>query len=627
MAIPFDCPGCGKGFVLPNEKAGCRVRCMACQHLFEAPGVAPAPPRRRLSERARRLAILGCVAVHAVLFWVGYRLFLAPAGPAPAAGIPAPGPAMTTEQLVARAEASVALVRGARGHGSGFVVRAGLVATNAHVVAGGSGDGLEVRFPSAPSVDRGPFPARVVYRDDLRDLALLAVDGRSPPLELDESPGAKRGRDVVVIGCPGLGPLAMENAVARGVMGPRIGLGSLEFDQLSAAVNPGNSGGPVLDSAGRVVGVVTLSATKEQALALCIPASDVAAAVARHLAHPGVVVADPDAPGPERAGLAVLPGDSRDPLRSPPADDPDASPAARLVLCDAGRTYPDDHPKVRAAAGLLASATVLFRQDEATIAHLVIDVAGRLRQGGEPARASDALAAMVSFAPAPDSPAGRRDAAKYALAYFRSKSSSQVHAEAVLKMERAVAELEGGPPAAAARSSRAERAPANPRAFDDPGDRPGPAAGGEAFLNRPGTRAGIPIANDPRSIERLAALSRRIDQEQFVASAAFFRVADWTKIEVIRQTSLAALVKVLDGAHGGRQGWVPLSFVRYKPQLAIPGRAATLLKAAANLDAAGKRKQAAVFYDQVIREFPDSPDAKAARAALDSPPPKVKPTP
>ncbi len=59
------------------------------------------------------------------------------------------------------------------------------------------------------------------------------------------------------------------------------------FYQLSIAVNPGNSGGPTIDSSGKVFGVVTLKSTRMEATAFCIPAADLLSAIARAASRPG----------------------------------------------------------------------------------------------------------------------------------------------------------------------------------------------------------------------------------------------------------------------------------------------------------------------------------------------------
>ena len=88
---------------------------------------------------------------------------------------PAKGAPLTTAEIVARWEPSVALVKGHASSGTGFLVKPGIVATNAHVIDGEFMSSLEVRFPSAPEGKQGPFPAELLYEDPKRDLAFLAV--------------------------------------------------------------------------------------------------------------------------------------------------------------------------------------------------------------------------------------------------------------------------------------------------------------------------------------------------------------------------------------------------------------------------------------------------------------------
>jgi S1-C subfamily serine protease len=188
---------------------------------------------------------------------------------------------LSTEEIVGRCEASVALVRGRAGSGTGFVVLPGIVVTNAHVVAHELARDLKVHFPSAQGALRGPRSAEVLYFNLERDLAFLKLDGASPePLEIAGDHRFRRGQDVTIIGSPGLGNgQVLENAVTRGVLSTRYKLQDKEFYQLGAAINPGNSGGPVIDDEGRVIGVAALKTTKVEALAFCVPAADLAKAV------------------------------------------------------------------------------------------------------------------------------------------------------------------------------------------------------------------------------------------------------------------------------------------------------------------------------------------------------------
>jgi Trypsin-like peptidase domain len=210
------------------------------------------------------------------------------------------------EEIVSRCEASVALVAGPHSAGSGFLVRPGLVVTNAHVVVGVPASDLRVHFPSAAGGRRGPLRVVVVYFDERRDLAILAVDSPLPALEVNDEHSFRKGQEVVFIGNPVIGgEHILEIAVGRGVIGSFTTIDGLGFYQLSAAINGGNSGGPVLGMDGRVIGVVTAKAAREEGLGICVPAVDLAAAIkavsggdtawrARESAHHASTVRPPD---------------------------------------------------------------------------------------------------------------------------------------------------------------------------------------------------------------------------------------------------------------------------------------------------------------------------------------------
>jgi S1-C subfamily serine protease len=192
------------------------------------------------------------------------------------------GSRLTTAQIVERWEPSVALIKGRTSSGTGFLAKHGVVATNAHVVEGEFLSNLEVRFPSAPPGKQGPLPAQLLYEDPKRDLAFLAVSSDLPAVEIATAYRFLKGDDVTVIGNPGLGDeIVLENAISRGVLSSKTVIDGQNFIQLSASVNPGNSGGPVFDSAGRVIGVVTLKSMKAEALTFCIPLEDLQAAMAK----------------------------------------------------------------------------------------------------------------------------------------------------------------------------------------------------------------------------------------------------------------------------------------------------------------------------------------------------------
>ena len=138
----------------------------------------------------------------------------------------------------------------ARGEGSGFVISAdGYILTNAHVVD----DASEV---TVKLTDRREFTAKVVGSDKRTDIALIKIDAKDlPALDISSKPEVKRGEWVIAIGSP----FGFESSVSAGVVsGVHRALPNgqmVPFIQTDVALNPGNSGGPLLNAKGQVVGV------------------------------------------------------------------------------------------------------------------------------------------------------------------------------------------------------------------------------------------------------------------------------------------------------------------------------------------------------------------------------------
>jgi len=137
--------------------------------------------------------------------------------------------------------------------GSGFSIGGGYVVTNAHVVSGTSSH--HVLTPNGDDL-----PASVVYFDPARDFALLDVPGLTGSGLGFAS--ASRGTNGAVIGYPGGGPEKIEPAVVDGAVeaqGRDIYSANAVTRQvyvISGRVRPGNSGGPLLDLQGNVLGIV-----------------------------------------------------------------------------------------------------------------------------------------------------------------------------------------------------------------------------------------------------------------------------------------------------------------------------------------------------------------------------------
>jgi len=137
-----------------------------------------------------------------------------------------------------------------RGIGSGFIISEdGYIVTNAHVVDGASSVTITLQ-------DRQEFNAELIGQDDATDLALLKVDANDlPAVEMGDSDEVKVGQWVLAIGSP----FGLDNTATQGIISAvarNLPSGSYTpFIQTDVAVNPGNSGGPLFDTNGVVIGV------------------------------------------------------------------------------------------------------------------------------------------------------------------------------------------------------------------------------------------------------------------------------------------------------------------------------------------------------------------------------------
>lgn len=213
------------------------------------------------------------------------RVDPAPSIIGPAAPVAAPDPAIAADPEVAQAEGSVVRVLGtACGlgvEGSGWVAGPGLVVTNAHVIAGE--DDTSVTTAGGASLDATP-----VHYDPGNDLALLHVDAELPRLEI--APDPRSGTAAAVLGYPENGPYAVAPArlgeTRDTISEDSYGRGPIRrsITSLRGSVRSGNSGGPLVDDRGRVLGTVFAATTTGASGGFAVPDKVVEDALAGPLA-------------------------------------------------------------------------------------------------------------------------------------------------------------------------------------------------------------------------------------------------------------------------------------------------------------------------------------------------------
>jgi len=245
------------------------------------------------------------------------------------------------------------------GSGSAVVYRAdGVLVTNAHVV--GPSDQVRVTLPDGQSLD-----AEVVGRDAASDLAVLRVPVEDLPVPewADASVTPEIGSTAVAIGSP----FGLDGSVTSGIvsaLGRTLPTGQgvlVDLIQTDAAVNPGNSGGALVDGEGRVIGVNTAIATRSggsQGIGFAIPSTTVIGVADQllefgevRIGYLGVVGQTVDADIAELYGLPV----------------------------DAGAVIADLDPQGPAGAAGLEAGDIVIAVDGEDVTSMA-DLAGRIQQ-------------------------------------------------------------------------------------------------------------------------------------------------------------------------------------------------------------------------------------------------------
>ncbi|MFV8048882.1 acid resistance serine protease MarP [Mycobacterium sp. 48b] len=204
---------------------------------------------------------------------------LEPFGRTPIVNVDAPDAALATDPIVTTSRPSVVKIRGIAPscqkvlEGSGFVVAPNRVMSNAHVVAGADSVTIEA--------DGKTYDAGVVSYDPNADISILDVpDLPITPLQFAEQP-APKGTDAVVMGYPGGGDFLATPARVREIIelnGPDIYRSTTvtrEVYTVRGTVRQGNSGGPMINRAGKVLGVVFGAAVDDADTGFVLTAKEV----------------------------------------------------------------------------------------------------------------------------------------------------------------------------------------------------------------------------------------------------------------------------------------------------------------------------------------------------------------
>lgn len=182
---------------------------------------------------------------------------------------PAKAETLSVEQLADKTRASIVIIHhtgreGKRnGLGAGFVISAdGMIATNLHVI----GDARPITVQLTDGTKHNVVSVHASDRS--HDLALVKIDAKNlKPLPLGNSDAVKVGQAIAALGHP----QGLEHSVVAGVLSGKRDVEGIPMLQIAMPIEQGNSGGPVLDQEGRVVGVVTMKSLVTANLGFAVP--------------------------------------------------------------------------------------------------------------------------------------------------------------------------------------------------------------------------------------------------------------------------------------------------------------------------------------------------------------------
>lgn len=161
---------------------------------------------------------------------------------------------------------SVVVVYTETGVGSGFSIEENLIITNAHVVGNN-------KTVAVNTYDGTTLKGSVIKTDYEKDLALIQVEKAFTPLNIKEE-GLAIGQEVYAIGAPKDMPYTMTKGIVSALDRK---IENNTYIQIDASVNSGNSGGPLVDENGDVIGIITLKATNAEGIGFALSAEEILA--------------------------------------------------------------------------------------------------------------------------------------------------------------------------------------------------------------------------------------------------------------------------------------------------------------------------------------------------------------
>ena len=174
--------------------------------------------------------------------------------------------------IIDKAVKSVVTIRTDVSQGTGFIInKDGYIITNAHVLAEG-------RLVNAITYEQETISAKFIGYDSNLDVALLKIPGTYDALELENSDTVQTGEEVIAIG----NPFGLQFSASKGIVsgvhreGPN---GLPAYIQTDAALNPGNSGGPLINKQGKVIGINNFKVGSSESLGFALESNYIKTAV------------------------------------------------------------------------------------------------------------------------------------------------------------------------------------------------------------------------------------------------------------------------------------------------------------------------------------------------------------